>query len=114
MSSLSREAGTRNDHELLSAVSLWNYLNYVSLCSGCYDSRRFMEMAVDGGSVSIFDHQRRLRDMCVCACERRWRSSSSLCTGIFLNMPDLNMLFVHHATKVEYVHQMREILRTDI
>lgn len=35
------------------------------------------------------------------------------CPGVFLNMPDLKMPFVLHASEVEYVRRMRKMLRKD-
>lgn len=42
------------------------------------------------------------------------RALSRSCPGLFLNKWDLVMAFVRRATEEEYVHRMREMLRTDI
>lgn len=35
-------------------------------------------------------------------------------SGVFLNIPSLNMPYVRYATEVEYLRRVRETLRTDI
>lgn len=45
---------------------------------------------------------------------RRVERIVQVLSGVFLNMADLDMAFVRHATEVEYVRRMREILRPDI
>lgn len=55
MASLSRGIGTVEDQELLWAVASWNYRDYVRQCSGCYDGRRCLTIAMVGGSMSFND-----------------------------------------------------------
>lgn len=69
---------------------------------------------MDCDSHFIYDRQGSSRDTCVGAYACQWRALSGSFQGVFLNMLDLDMLFVCHATEVEYVRHMREMLRTDI
>lgn len=82
--------------------------------SGCYDTRLFLEMAVDGNSSSISDIQGRSRDTCIGAHARQWRLLNWSFSGVFLKMLGFDMPFVRHATGREYVRRMRELLRADI
>lgn len=69
---------------------------------------------MDGNNLSIYDHQGRSRDACVGDYLRRWKVLSSLCPGVFFNMPDLATWLVRHATEVGYVRCRHEMLRTYI
>lgn len=101
------------DQKFLSAVPSWDYRNYARLCFGCLDTRQFLEMAVDG-DMSNYDCQRRLRDRCVGAYARRWRALIKSCPGLLLNMLDLDVPFVRHATESKHGCRMRERLHTNI
>lgn len=69
--SSSRDVRTVEDQALLSAVPSWDYPDYARLCSGYYDSRQVLEMAVDGSVLSIYGFQERLMDTCDGAYARR-------------------------------------------
>lgn len=51
--------------------------------------------------------------MCVGASARRWKALSGSCPGVFLNMPDLDMMFARKEAEAEYFLRMRETLHTD-
>lgn len=63
---------------------------------------------------AIYDNQGRSGHMHVGAYARQWIAMSRLCPSVFLNMKVLDMLFVPHATEVEYERRTREMLRSDI
>lgn len=46
---------------------------------------------MDCVSVSIYEGQGRLKDICVGAHAHRWRALRRLCLGGLLNIPDLDM-----------------------
>lgn len=71
-------------------------------------------MVVDDRSAYIYDWQGRPRDTCVGAYVCLWRLLSRSCPSVFLNMPDLNMQFVRHASEVVFVGCTREMLRTNM
>lgn len=91
MASLLTELGTvenLENLELLSAVPAWEYLNFARLFSESYNARRFLGIAVNGGSLSMYCCQRRLRDTWGYTHEHLWRAL--------------------------YVRRLPEMLRTDI
>lgn len=65
-------------------------------------------MATDCHSVIVKDVQG------IGAYARRWRAYCRSCPGLFLNMPDFDILLVRHATEVQYVRRMHKMMRTDI
>lgn len=71
-----KDAGTVEDQELLSAMPSKDFCEYARRCSGCYDVRQVLDMTVDGGSLSIYEHQGRSSDTCVGADARLVRASN--------------------------------------
>lgn len=69
---------------------------------------------MDGNTLSIFGRQGRSRDTCVGTFARQWKWLSRSCPDVFLNMPEVNMPPVCHATEVEYVCRMREVFFADV
>lgn len=82
--------------------------------SACYKARRVFEISVDGKSLCIYSRQDRSKHTFFGAYALRWRSLSRSCPGVLLSVPNLDMSFVRHATEVQYVRRMREMLRIDI
>lgn len=113
MSSSSKYAKTVADQELLLAIPPWAFREYARCCSGCYEACRVLEMAVDGSSRSIYDRQGLSKDTCIGTYTCLWRALRRSCPGGFLNIPYLDMSFVHNATKVEYVRCIHKMLRPD-
>lgn len=79
MLSSSRVAETVVEQKLLFSVPSWDYHDYVWLCSGFYDARGFLEMAVGGSSLSINKRQGRSKNLWVGAYERCSRALSRSC-----------------------------------
>lgn len=106
MASVSTEAGTVEDQELISAVSSWAYREYTHPSSSCYDARRFLKTSVSGGSLSIYDHLELSRGTSSVGTRTgaytclwialRWSSSV-----VVLNTPDWDMPFVRYITTIE-------------
>lgn len=73
MTSSSRDVGMVENRELLLAVLSSDYQDYARLCFGAYKARRFLDMAVNGNNLFIYDRRGRLRDTCVGAYFHRSR-----------------------------------------
>lgn len=69
---------------------------------------------MDGNSSSFYDLQGRSKNTCAGTHALRERLLSMSIPCVFMNKFDLDMLFVRHATDIEYVHRTLEVLRTDI
>lgn len=55
MALLSTEVRTIEDQKLISVMPSWDYRDYARQCSGCYDARQLLEMAMDGGRLFVYD-----------------------------------------------------------
>lgn len=71
-------------------------------------------MAADGNRLSIFNLQGSLADICGGVLVCSWKSLSRLCLDVFLNMTNMNVPFLPHATKIHFVSCKHEMLRADI
>lgn len=69
---------------------------------------------MDGNSLSIYHCHGSSEYTRVVAHARRWRLLSRRCPAWSLNMPDLDMPFVHRGTVVKYVRRMSEMLLIDV
>lgn len=69
---------------------------------------------MNGGCFFIYDRQGRSKNSCVSANARRWSVLSRSSPGFFINMPDLECLFVRHATEIKYLRRKHDVLRSNI
>lgn len=111
---LSKDIKFVDNQELFSTMPLWDYRDYARGCSGCYDARRVLKMAVHGSSLSIYDCQCRSRDTLVGTFARRWRAMTRSRPCVFMNLLDLDMPLICPVTEIEYVLRVHEMLPTDI
>lgn len=114
LTSSSWDIGTVEDRELLFAMPSWDYCEFTSRCCGFYDARRFLEMAMDGYSLFIYDRQGSLKDTFIGADARRWGAMSRSRPGVLRNLSNLDMPFVCYATEVDFVRRMWKMLGTNI
>lgn len=90
--SFSKKGGTLEDQKLLSAMPPWDYREYAQRCSGCYNGRRVLEMALDGGHLSIYDRRGRAKDTFMGAGARRRKKVEKVVSRCFLECPGFGHL----------------------
>lgn len=102
------------EQEALFTAPRWKIRDYAEWCARWFDQQRFVEMAMDGKHLVVYDQNHRASDTTVGAYVGQWMALGRAYAEKCFGLEHVNMPYVRHSDEVKNGSRLRDWLQKGI